>query len=141
MATPGEGTPGCAALHRSDTPGCAALHPGLYSSTPAGFQPGRTPEGWANRAPGGVFGTRGVRPVESSELGVSDGVTLSAQPFRRAALLERLQGGLLFLLDVEELVQFRDLEDLVDLRVDVAQDQPAAGRLQFLVERDQLPQR
>src|SRR5579885_2017254 len=35
---------------------------------------------------------------------------------------ERLQGGLLLLLDVEELVQFRDLEDLVDLGVDVAQD-------------------
>src|SRR5581483_1549664 len=42
---------------------------------------------------------------------------------------ERLERRLLFLLDVEELVQARDLEDLVNLRVDVAQDQPAADRL------------
>ena len=50
-----------------------------------------------------------------------------------AGVSERLQGGLLFLLNVEELVELGDLEDLVDLRVDVAQDQPAAGRLQLLV--------
>src|SRR5262249_9780917 len=43
-----------------------------------------------------------------------------------------------FLLNVEELVEPRDFEDLVDLRVDVAQDQPAAHRLKLLVQSDQL---
>src|SRR5262245_25608348 len=51
---------------------------------------------------------------------------------------ERLKGGLLFLHDLEEAVQLGDLEHLVDLRVDVAQDQLAAGRLQLLVEGDEL---
>src|SRR5262249_57860366 len=57
-----------------------------------------------------------------------------------AAASERLQRRLLFLLDVEQLVQLRDLEDLVDLRVNVAQDQPAAHRVDLLVERDELAQ-
>src|SRR5205807_7642763 len=43
-----------------------------------------------------------------------------------APALERLQGSLLFLLDVEKLIQLGDLEDLVDLRVDVAKDQAPA---------------
>src|SRR4051812_43130826 len=38
-------------------------------------------------------------------------------------LLEGLQGGLFFRVNVKQLVQLRDLEDLVNLRVDVAQDQ------------------
>src|SRR5579883_525641 len=48
------------------------------------------------------------------------------------ARLKRLQGRLLFLLD---------LEDLVNLRVDVAQDQPAADALELLVEGDELAER
>src|SRR5207302_161538 len=56
----------------------------------------------------------------------------------RPGTSERLQGGLFFLDDLEELVQLGDLEDFVDLRGDVAQDQPPAGRLQLLVECDEL---
>src|SRR5262249_34899376 len=59
---------------------------------------------------------------------------------RASPCLEGLQGGLLFLLDVEEPVEPGDLEDLVDLGVDVAQDQAAARGLQLLVERDELTQ-
>jgi hypothetical protein len=51
---------------------------------------------------------------------------------------EGLQSCLLFLLDVKELVQFGDLEYLVNLGVNVAEDQPAADTLQFLVECDQF---
>src|SRR5205085_2565273 len=57
------------------------------------------------------------------------------------APLEGLQGGLLLLLDVEEFIEFGDLKYLVYLRIDVAQDQPAAYALQLLVEGDQLAQR
>src|SRR5438067_7317414 len=53
---------------------------------------------------------------------------------------EGLQGSLLFLLDVEELVELGDLEHFVNLGMDVAQDQASLGGLQLLVERDQLPQ-
>src|SRR5207244_7862672 len=41
----------------------------------------------------------------------------------------------------EQLVELGDLEDRVDLRVDLAQDQLAAGALELAVERDQLAQR
>src|SRR5579859_3799661 len=54
--------------------------------------------------------------------------------------LERLKGFLLFLLDGEEPVELGDLEDLVDLGVDVAQDEPALDLLQFRVEFDELAQ-
>src|SRR5687767_2109518 len=50
-------------------------------------------------------------------------------PFR----LKHLQAFLLILLDDQELVQLRNLEDLVNLRVDVAQDQLAADALKLLV--------
>src|SRR5438034_2673912 len=55
--------------------------------------------------------------------------------------LEGLQSGLLLLLDVEEPVEFRDFEHLVNLWVDVTQDQPASHSLEFLVQRDQFAQR
>src|SRR5205085_11294952 len=54
---------------------------------------------------------------------------------------ECLQGLLFLFLDVEELVQARDLEDLVDLRIDIAEDQAALGGLHLLVQRDQLAER
>src|SRR5262249_50437452 len=54
---------------------------------------------------------------------------------------ERLQSGLLLLLDIKESVQFSDLKYLVNLGIDVAQDQAAARRLQLLVQRDELAQR
>ena len=38
----------------------------------------------------------------------------------KADPLKRLQGGLFFFLDIEQLVQLGDLEDLVDRRIDVA---------------------
>jgi len=41
-------------------------------------------------------------------------------------------------LDLEKLIQLRDLEYFVNLRVDVTQDQPAAAPLQLLVQRYQL---
>src|SRR3954462_11243148 len=54
---------------------------------------------------------------------------------------ERLQGALLVLVDHEQLVELGDLEHFVDLRVDVAEDELAAGRLELAVERDELAQR
>src|ERR1700733_10336222 len=51
---------------------------------------------------------------------------------------ENLEGGLLVLLDVKELVEPGDLEDFVDGRVDAAQHQLAAGGGHLLVERDEL---
>src|SRR5262245_64500215 len=54
---------------------------------------------------------------------------------------ERLQRLLLFLHDLEELVELGDLEHLVDLRVDVTQDQFALGGLQLLVQGDELAER
>src|SRR5262245_41542665 len=59
-------------------------------------------------------------------------------PLKR--LLKRLQGGLLFLFDLEQFIEFGDLEDLVDLRINIAQDELAAGLIDFLVERDELAQ-
>jgi hypothetical protein len=53
---------------------------------------------------------------------------------------KHLQGGLLVFLDVEQLVELGDLENFVNLRVDIAQDESAARGLQFLVQGDQLPQ-
>src|SRR5436305_11987005 len=61
-------------------------------------------------------------------------------PGSAAIGLKRLQRRLFFGLDVEELVELRNLEDFVDRRVDVAEDQPAAGLLQLLVERNELGQ-
>ncbi len=55
---------------------------------------------------------------------------------RRAS--ERLQRRLLFFDDLEELVQLGDLKDFVDLRIDVAQDEPATGLLKLLVQRDEF---
>src|ERR1051325_10815691 len=55
--------------------------------------------------------------------------------------LHLLQSRLLVLLDVEQLVELGDLEDLVNLRVDAAQDQPAAGGIHLLVQGDELAQR
>jgi hypothetical protein len=52
-----------------------------------------------------------------------------------------LQGRLLFLFDLEELVEFGDLENFVNLRVDITQDQPSADRLQLLIQRNQLAER
>src|SRR5579864_7397849 len=52
--------------------------------------------------------------------------------------LKCLQGRLLLLLDVEELVELGNLEHLVDVRVDVAEDELAAGGLDFLVQSDEL---
>lgn len=46
---------------------------------------------------------------------------------------KRLEGGLLFLLNVEKLIQLGDLEHLVNLGVDVAEDQPSAHGLKLLV--------
>src|SRR5262249_52982905 len=54
--------------------------------------------------------------------------------------LKRLQGRLFFLLNVEQLVQLGNFKDLVDLRIDIAQDQPAADRVHLLVEGDEFPQ-
>ena len=53
---------------------------------------------------------------------------------------ERLQGRLLFLVDAEKLVQLGDLEYLVNLRVNVAQDQLTADCGEFLLEGNQLTQ-
>src|SRR5262249_17389944 len=51
-----------------------------------------------------------------------------------------LQASLFVLLDNEKLVEPGDLEDFVNLGMNVAQDQLAADRVQFLVEGDQLSQ-
>src|SRR5207244_182559 len=51
---------------------------------------------------------------------------------------ERLQPVLFALVNGEQLVQLGDLEHLVDLRVDLAQDQLAAGALELAVHGDEL---
>src|SRR5439155_3677000 len=63
----------------------------------------------------------------------------SRTPARPAS--ERLQAGLLVLDDGEQLVELGDLEDFVDLGVDLAQHELAAGALQLAVQGDQLAQR
>jgi adenine-specific DNA methylase/SAM-dependent methyltransferase len=55
-------------------------------------------------------------------------------------LLQCRQGVLLAVTDHELPVQAGEREHLVDLRVDAAQDEPAARGLQLLAERDQLAQ-
>jgi hypothetical protein len=52
--------------------------------------------------------------------------------------LKRLESRLLFFLDVEKLVQLRDLKHLVNLRIDVAQNQLALGSVDLFVERDEF---
>src|ERR1051326_975932 len=56
-------------------------------------------------------------------------------------LSKGLQRGLLVFLDVQELVEFGDLEDLVKVLVDVAKGELAPGRLDLFVQREQLSQR
>src|SRR5207253_2740582 len=53
---------------------------------------------------------------------------------------ERLDGFLLFAVDVEEFVELGDLENFVDLVADVAEDEAAPGLRQLLVQGDQLGQ-
>src|SRR5689334_23074290 len=60
---------------------------------------------------------------------------------RANAELKSLQRGLLLLLNVEELIELGDLEHFVDVRVDVAQDELAARRLDLLVQGDELAER
>ncbi len=64
---------------------------------------------------------------------------------RREGLLgdgsKRLKSILFVTLDDEQFIEARDLEHLANVRVDVAQNQLAAGALNLLVERDQLAQR
>src|SRR5262249_28374528 len=55
-----------------------------------------------------------------------------------AAGSERLECGLLVLVDLEQFVELGDLEDLVNLPGDLAHDQLAAGVLHLLVQRDEL---
>src|SRR5262249_20749964 len=80
------------------------------------------------------------RPRPAPSAGPCLALPKTTPPAAGPGRLERLQGRLLVLLDVEELVQLGDLEDLVDLGIDVGQDQPAAGRLEFLVQGDELAQ-
>ena len=54
---------------------------------------------------------------------------------------ERLETRLLIFVDREEFVQLRNFEHLKDIRMDVAQDQAAGGRLELFVEGDELAQR
>jgi hypothetical protein len=55
--------------------------------------------------------------------------------------LERLKGGLLFLMDREQLVEFGDLEYFLDLFRDSAKDQLAAYRLNLSVQSNEFSQR
>ncbi len=48
---------------------------------------------------------------------------------------------MLILVDLEELVELGDLKHFVDLRVNIAEDQPPPRRLELLVQRDELAQR
>jgi len=50
--------------------------------------------------------------------------------------LERLQGGLFFIVYGKELVEFRYLEYFANLRVDISEDQPASDLLDFRVQGD-----
>lgn len=55
-------------------------------------------------------------------------------------LLEAVEGFLAGLADLEQFVQLRDLEHLVDLRIDFRQAQLAIFLTDFIVDRDQRPQ-
>ena len=59
---------------------------------------------------------------------------------QRNDMSKGLQGGLFVFLDVEQFVELGDLEDFEDLVVDIAHHQLAAGRIDFLVEGDELAQ-
>src|SRR5438067_4250612 len=55
----------------------------------------------------------------------------SAPGSRQSSASKRLQAALLVLLNIEEPVELGDFENFVDLRIDVAKNQPPAGRLQL----------
>ena len=54
--------------------------------------------------------------------------------------LELLQGFLFVAANDKELVQFGNFEDFADLRIDITQDEPAAGGLDLFVQGDELAQ-
>src|SRR5207253_10267579 len=76
-------------------------------------------------------GTTGILAVGETAYGI-----ITKMPGLNS--LKSLQCCLLLLLDVEELVELGNLEHLVDVRVDVAQDELAAGGLDLLVQSDEL---
>src|SRR5262249_24324974 len=117
----------------------------------------RCPEGTSRPGPSGepsrrgfnapvgeCAGTRAVPLLPRRRTGDNGGVPSESSRMRANPRgvgwrpSERLQGGLLLLHDLEELVELGDFEDFVDLRIDIAEDEPAARLLQLLVQGDQL---
>src|SRR5262249_34822708 len=117
----------------------------LPQSLPRSPAPGKAPCGQARSKEGPLGPVPGRRFFLLHGAGSAPGnrkvTSKSPDPRWQAARSERLKGCLLFLVNLEELVELGDLEDLKNLRGDIAEDQLPPRTLQLLVQRDQLPQR
>jgi hypothetical protein len=109
------------------------------SSRWGAFFPGRQP--YENRAAGRAYSggsaSRKANPGRR-RLGETREGELTGG---RSGESKGLQASLLVFRDREELVQFRNLEDFVDFGINIAKDEPAIARLQFLLQRDELAER
>src|SRR5262245_18121469 len=81
------------------------------------------------------------RYVAAGEVPPAEPVVGYSAGRRLARRSECLQSHLLFRFDLEELIELRDLEHLVDLGADLTQDQTAPDCLETFVQSNQFPQR